>query len=238
MIVQLINGDILYYYQDYWVKVWPSQTLIYILILYLRNFALSQESSIEFLSIHTETSFNLGKLNEVWIVITLFRLLWNQTEFCLVPNQSENAEYNLMSLDLIRIRVLCICMKPHFIKHSQNDEIIWCLTWKFYFRINSITWKKFRTRWELDPELVKSNQNWNVITVSWLIENQTESRFMPNQSETGNCNTNMVQVNISFLKYKWKFLQKNLQHKFGFIKKKLRRKFRTLLRILMPIDKN
>ena len=36
------------------------------------------------------TLFSLIKLNEIWIVITLFRLICNQTEFYLVPNVSEN----------------------------------------------------------------------------------------------------------------------------------------------------
>ena len=65
--------------------------------------------------------------------------------------------------------------------------------------------------------LVTSNQNWIVITVSRLLKNQTESCFMPNQSETSNCKRNMVQVNIYFLKYEWKFSQENLQFKFGLI---------------------
>ena len=33
-------------------------------------------------------------LNQIWIVITLTWLIWHQTEFHLVPNQSEKYNYN------------------------------------------------------------------------------------------------------------------------------------------------
>ena len=35
---------------------------------------------------------------QIWIVITIFRLIWNRTDVRLVPNQSENGKYNLISL--------------------------------------------------------------------------------------------------------------------------------------------
>ena len=37
---------------------------------------------------------NFIKLNQIRIVITIFRLIWLQTELCLGPNQSENCIYN------------------------------------------------------------------------------------------------------------------------------------------------
>ena len=37
----------------------------------------------------------LVNLNQIWIVITIFRLIWYQTEFRFVPNQSEYCNYYL-----------------------------------------------------------------------------------------------------------------------------------------------
>ena len=48
---------------------------------------------------HTEKYFrNLIKSIRNQIVFTIFRLIWHQTDVCLVPNQSENGEYNLISV--------------------------------------------------------------------------------------------------------------------------------------------
>ena len=47
---------------------------------------------------HTEKSFrNLLKSNRNQTVVTVFRLIWIQTDVRLVPNQSENGNYNLIS---------------------------------------------------------------------------------------------------------------------------------------------
>ena len=48
--------------------------------------------------IRTEKYFqNLIKATRNQIVFTTFRLIWNQTDVRLVPNQSENGKYNLIS---------------------------------------------------------------------------------------------------------------------------------------------
>ena len=48
---------------------------------------------------HTEKSFrNLIKPTRNQIVFTIFRLIWNQTDVRLVPNQWENGKYNLISV--------------------------------------------------------------------------------------------------------------------------------------------
>ena len=59
---------------------------IYIHILFARSF----------LIICTEEIFlNLVNLNQIWIAITLFRIMTrHKTEFCSVPNQSEKCKYN------------------------------------------------------------------------------------------------------------------------------------------------
>ena len=45
---------------------------------------------------HREIFRNLIKSNRNQIVFTIFRLIWNQTDVLLVPDQSENGEYNLL----------------------------------------------------------------------------------------------------------------------------------------------
>ena len=44
------------------------------------------------------------------VVLTIFRLNLNQTELRLLQNQSEYDEYNLISVDLTRIRSLFLCI--------------------------------------------------------------------------------------------------------------------------------
>ena len=46
---------------------------------------------------------NLIKSNRNQIVITIFRLIWIQMDVCLVPNESENSKYNLISGLFIKI---------------------------------------------------------------------------------------------------------------------------------------
>ena len=49
-------------------------------------------------AIHAEKYFqNLIKSTRNQIVFTIFRLIWNQTDIRLDPNQSENGKYNLIS---------------------------------------------------------------------------------------------------------------------------------------------
>ena len=74
-------------------------------ILRKKNFTLkkkniSMKNFHSHLSSYTEKSFrNLIKFNRNQIVFTIFRLIWNQTDTVrLVPNQSENSKYNLISV--------------------------------------------------------------------------------------------------------------------------------------------
>ena len=49
------------------------------------------------LVLHTEKTFrNCIESNRNFIVFTIFRLIWNQTEFSLVPIQSENGNMGLV----------------------------------------------------------------------------------------------------------------------------------------------
>ena len=61
--------------------------------------------------LHTEKSFwNLIKSTRNQIVFAIFRLIWSQTDVRLVPNQSENGKYDLISVWFIMIskRFLCV----------------------------------------------------------------------------------------------------------------------------------
>ena len=52
-------------------------------------------------STQTEKSFpNAIKSNRNQSVFIIIRLIWNRTDVRLAPNQSENGEYNLISVDL------------------------------------------------------------------------------------------------------------------------------------------
>ena len=62
--------------------------------------------------LHMEKYFRkLIKSNRNQIVYTIFQLIWNQTDVCFVPNQSEGGEYNLIpvlfnEISAIFLRVL------------------------------------------------------------------------------------------------------------------------------------
>ena len=57
--------------------------------------------------------FQRNRINSIWnqIVFTILRLIWNQTDVRLVPNQSENGKYNLISVWFNKIsrRFICVC---------------------------------------------------------------------------------------------------------------------------------
>ena len=62
-------------------------------------------------TIHTEKSFhNIIKSTRNQIVLTIFRLIWNQTDVRLVQNHSENGKYNLISgwFNKTSKRFLCV----------------------------------------------------------------------------------------------------------------------------------
>ena len=63
------------------------------------------------LCLHADKSFrNLIKSTRNQIVYTIFQLLWNRTDFRLIPNQLENGIYNLISVwfDNISKKFLCV----------------------------------------------------------------------------------------------------------------------------------
>ena len=61
-------------------------------------FCHSWSTHTSWMNVHTDKYFrNLIKSNWYQIVFTIFLLIWIQTDVCLVPNPSENGEYNLIS---------------------------------------------------------------------------------------------------------------------------------------------
>ena len=47
----------------------------------------------------------LVKLNQIWIRITLFRLIWHQTKFRLMLNQSHKLNYNQNSVKFDKVQI-------------------------------------------------------------------------------------------------------------------------------------
>ena len=75
------------------------------------------------INVHTDKSFrNLIKSNQNQIVCTIFRLIWNQTDVRLVPNQLENGTYNLITVWFNKILERFVCVWVSF-KHLGN---VWC----------------------------------------------------------------------------------------------------------------
>ena len=85
--------------------------------------------------VHTEKSFrNLMKSTWNQILLTIFRLIWIKTDVRLVPNQSENGKYNLISswFNKISRRFLCVCILRWILDdHSQTVGflLIFKLNW-------------------------------------------------------------------------------------------------------------
>ena len=52
---------------------------------------------------------NCIESNRDQIVFTIFRLIWNQINVCLDPNQSQNGKYNLISGGFIKILNTFLC---------------------------------------------------------------------------------------------------------------------------------
>ena len=75
-----------------------------------KRFDLKKKLHATWRGVHTEKSFrNLIESNQNQIAFTIFRLIWNQRDVRLVPNQFKNGKYNLISVDLTRIRSWFLC---------------------------------------------------------------------------------------------------------------------------------
>ena len=80
--------------------------------------------------VHTEISFRFFfKTNWNQIIYTIFRLIWNQMDVRLGPNQSENGIYNLISIDLRRISCRFPCVYSER-KSISRKEILERKSWK------------------------------------------------------------------------------------------------------------
>ena len=66
---------------------------------------MTQQHNVE--AFHTQ--INLIKSTRIQIIFTIFLLIWNQTDVILVPNQSANGKYNLISGWLNKISKIFLC---------------------------------------------------------------------------------------------------------------------------------
>ena len=93
---------------------------------FLSNWAVYDCAEV-FPCIHTEKSFrSLIKSTRNQIVFTIFRMILNQTNVRLVPNQSENGKYNLVSgwFNNIVKRFLCVYGCAEVVPGSPQPTII------------------------------------------------------------------------------------------------------------------
>ena len=61
--------------------------------------------------VHTAKPFrSLVKSSRNQILFTIFRLVLNETDICLVPDQSENGKYNLISVRFNKISKIILCV--------------------------------------------------------------------------------------------------------------------------------
>ena len=75
--------------------------------------------SEEFVPVQTEKyTFDSGYINQNQTVFTIFQLIQNQTHFHLFLNQPENVKYNLISVDVTRIKstFLSMCMNGYWLR--------------------------------------------------------------------------------------------------------------------------
>ena len=79
-----------------------------------------RKECLSLIGLHAEKSFrNLIKSNRNQFVFTIFRLICNQTDVRLIPNQSENGKYNLISgcLDKIWKRFFSVQGEHQYSSH-------------------------------------------------------------------------------------------------------------------------
>ena len=85
-----------------------------------RRFLLLLYSQLEYKHT-TEKSFrNLIKSTRNQIVFTISRLIWNRTDIRLVPNQSENGKYSLISVWLNKISKRFLCVRTGTYYKNKN----------------------------------------------------------------------------------------------------------------------
>ena len=110
--------------------------------------------------LHTENFFrNLIKSTWNQIVFTIFRLIRNQTEVRLVPNQSENGKYNLISgwFNKISKKFLCVhvllkLLSSKVIAIKATIRFLWLQDGQAYIiERQELTQSKFDTWFGINP---------------------------------------------------------------------------------------
>ena len=122
--------------------------------------------------IHTEkSSRNIIKSNRSNIVLNIFRLIWHQTDFRLVPNQTGNSKYNLISvwfnkislcvgiqlesgMHMKHIKQLCIrdlhLFIPYFIIYTQEQVVYKGTLSLRLFNVRLIKSLAFISQWRIN----------------------------------------------------------------------------------------
>ena len=72
---------------------------------------------------------NLAKLNQLWIVVTLFRLIWHQTKFRLVANQLGKWNLNPTMVWFSKIDNGLLCVQ--LLQAINEDSLFMIVYWLF-----------------------------------------------------------------------------------------------------------
>ena len=63
---------------------------------------------------------NLVEVNQIWIVFNLYQLFWSQNEFSLFPNKPEKGKYNMIQVDLTRIKCQFIFQESKYVFYDAE----------------------------------------------------------------------------------------------------------------------
>ena len=98
----LEDSEIIYFLENIfrWRIFFPSLLEIN---LFLNDLKHMQYSETIIVKILMKTCQQFVKPIKIRFLFTILRLIFNQTEFRLLPNQPENGKYNLVSVDLTRL---------------------------------------------------------------------------------------------------------------------------------------
>ena len=67
---------------------------------------------------------NPVQLNQIQILITPFRWIWHQTEFCLAPNKLEKYNYNVVLLAFAKPNLNCNYTFPIDLARNELPSVV------------------------------------------------------------------------------------------------------------------
>ena len=119
---------------------------------------------------HTEKTFwNLVNSNRNQIVFTIFRLIWNQKDVCLVLNHLKNGKYNLISVRINRIPKRFLCVQWNLFLDPSKFIGLWSYSDGFSF----VLWNPMEFRWihnqkaDRHYDHIYFNSKWFRNTIPW-----------------------------------------------------------------------